>query len=135
MGEPSLSIQNTKHKKLIMSDNTLQASEALNNAENCTHLAGNPVFSPMFSQVTHHDPQAELQGSWYIPEQMLYKTSSGEIGKYHLKPFDMPVTYHGRDQKFSEAQIACGNTRYNGFNTSLDKNRTMTIDRYVKRIM
>merc|ERR1711898_79273 len=63
-------------------DASCPAMKALPNMSECTHLAGNPVFNPIYTKVTYDDPRSREQGSWYKSEPMLYKTSSGEYGKY-----------------------------------------------------
>merc|ERR1711898_18687 len=113
-------------------DASCPAMKALPNMSECTHLAGNPVFNPIYTKVTYDDPRSKEQGSWYKSEPMLYKTSSGEYGKYTPHSYHMPVTHFGQDTKFSEAQIATGAYRYNGFNTALDSSKVMPIDCYVK---
>ena len=113
-------------------DASCPAMKALPNMSECTRLAGNPIFSPIYTKVTYEDPRSKEQGSWYKSEPMLYKTSSGEYGKYPAKKHHLPVQYFGQDTKFSEDQIATGAYRYNGFNTALDSSKVMPFDCYVK---
>lgn len=118
------------------------ATEALNddsiNNSSLIYQLGNPVFSATFQSITYTDPRSKEQGEWYKSEPLLYKTSSSTIGKFPLRTSNMPVTYHGKNGRFSEAAIATGPPRHNGFNTSTDKSRTMDIDafstQYVKML-
>lgn len=123
---------NNNNEDFEEEDASCPARKALPNMSECTHLAGNPVFNPIYTKVTYDDPRSKEQGSWYKSEPMLYKTSSGEYGKYTPHCYHMPVTHAGQDTKFSEAQIATGAYRYNGFNTALDSSKVMPIDCYVK---
>merc|ERR1712036_59518 len=107
-------------------------NKALPDTKQCTHLAGNPVFSPIYTDVKYDDPRLKEQGPWYKSQKLLYKTSSGAIGKHAPRDHHMPVTNFGKDQKFSEAQIATGAYRYNGLNTALDISKVLPLDCYVK---
>ena len=122
------------------------ATESMHHSEhkNLEHQIGNPVFSQTFKTIideTQNKSNADEQNkeqSWDIEQNLLYKTSSADIGKYPARASNMPVRHHGKNQKFSEDQIKTGPPRHNGFNTSTDKSRTMSIDAYsttyVKRL-
>ena len=117
---------------------TTNLKDASSEKSTLHYQLGNPVFSATFTHISYDDPRNEEQGDWYKSESLLYKTSSGSIGKYPLRASNMPVSYHGKNGRFSEAAIATGPPRHNGFNTSVDKSRTMAIDAYstvyVKRL-
>lgn len=109
------------------------ANQAIQDMPAIHHL-GNPVFTSTFTSINYDDPIQKQQGEWYQKQSnILYKTSSGNIGKYPLKASDMPVVHYSKDQSFSEAAIKTGRSRDNGFNTHLDKSRTLDITAYSTR--
>ncbi|KAM9327290.1 piercer of microtubule wall 1 protein [Gastrophryne carolinensis] len=103
-------------------------------------MSDNPheQISPDIQETTYHKTsdfyrvQPDLParfnhpGTWRCgyrtkPSNPLYRTTNQTYGSRPPSVHEMPKTFKGVSDKFSEAAIKCGMYRDNGFNTSIER--------------
>ncbi|KAM3911254.1 piercer of microtubule wall 1 protein [Leptodactylus fuscus] len=68
-----------------------------------------------------NQPQMWSGGYRIKPGNPLYRTTNQTYGSKAPSVHEMPTTFNGVSDKFSEATTKCGMYRNNGFNTHIEK--------------
>lgn len=83
--------------------------------------AGNPVFTCRKTPAV----QDAKTTPWARPQNLLYRTTSGDYGRRPPTAATAPTSYHPRSQKFTKSLGISGMYRNNSFNTAVDRSRVV----------